>query len=160
MDQRPVMVIGATGYVGGRLTPRLLANGWRVRAVGRSMAKLRSRPWAGHPNLELAQADVMDPGSLLAAAKGCQAGFYLVNSLDSTQRDFAADHQAAVNLAAAAAQGGLGRVIYLGGAGPFAGAHQPPTGPWGPGGAHPAIRAGASHGFARGHDPGLGQRQL
>lgn len=125
MDQRPVMVIGATGYVGGRLTPRLLANGWRVRAVGRSMAKLRCRPWAGHPNLELAQADVMDPGSLLAAARGCQAVFYLVNSMDSKLGDFAAGHQAAVNLAAAAAQGGLGRVIYLGGQIPLKGPISP-----------------------------------
>jgi uncharacterized protein YbjT (DUF2867 family) len=49
MDNKPVLVTGATGYVGGRLVPQLLAAGYRVRALGRSVAKLQGRPWGKHP---------------------------------------------------------------------------------------------------------------
>ena len=52
----PVLVVGATGYVGGRLIPELLAAGYRVRAAGRSLEKLAARPWACDPRAELAAA--------------------------------------------------------------------------------------------------------
>jgi uncharacterized protein YbjT (DUF2867 family) len=118
MQTKPVLVTGATGYVGGRLVPRLLTAGYRVRALGRSLGKLRSRPWGGHPRIELALGDVMDLESLRQAAQGCAAAFYLVHSMTAAARDFAAaDRQAARNLAQAAAESGLDRIIYLGGLG-------------------------------------------
>ncbi|MCA1673396.1 MAG: NAD(P)H-binding protein, partial [Actinobacteria bacterium] len=40
------LVTGATGYVGGRLVPRLLAEGHAVRCLARNPAKLRDVPWA------------------------------------------------------------------------------------------------------------------
>jgi uncharacterized protein YbjT (DUF2867 family) len=67
----PVLVTGATGYVGGRLIPALLQGGYRVRAMGRPLQKLACRPWARHPALELVQGDVLDLSSLEAAAAGC-----------------------------------------------------------------------------------------
>ena len=60
MDTRPVLVTGATGYVGGRLVPQLLSSGYRVRVIGRSLSKLKCRPWASDPKVEFAQADVLD----------------------------------------------------------------------------------------------------
>ena len=118
MQTKPALVTGATGYVGGRLVPRLLNAGYRVRALGRSLSKLRSRPWGNHPLLELAQGDVMDGASLVQAAQGCWAAFYLVHSMTAVARDFAAaDRQAARNMAQAAAALGLDRIIYLGGLG-------------------------------------------
>jgi uncharacterized protein YbjT (DUF2867 family) len=118
MDSKPVLVIGATGYVGGRLVPRLLAAGHRVRALGRSVAKLQSRPWGRHPLIELAQGDALDADSLKRAAQGCQAAYYLVHSMTAAARDFArTDRQAAQNLVQAAAAAGLDRIIYLGGLG-------------------------------------------
>ena len=96
MPEKTVLVTGATGYVGGRLVPRLLAAGYRVRALGRSLNKLRSRPWGSHPRIELAKGDVMDAESLGQAARGCWAAFYLVHSMTAAARDFAAaDRQAA-----------------------------------------------------------------
>ncbi|ADK84622.1 NAD-dependent epimerase/dehydratase [Desulfarculus baarsii DSM 2075] len=116
MDDRPVFVTGATGYVGGRLVPRLLASGRRVRAVGRSLEKLACRPWAGHPLVELVKADAMDVASMARAMKGCGAAYYLVHSMNPATADFAkADLQAALNMAAAAEHAGLSRIIYLGG---------------------------------------------
>jgi uncharacterized protein YbjT (DUF2867 family)/uncharacterized protein YndB with AHSA1/START domain len=118
MNSKLVLIAGATGYVGGRLVPRLLTAGYRVRALGRSLSKLRSRPWGNHPLLELVQGDVMDGESLRRATRGCWAAFYLVHSMTAAARDFAqADLQAARNMAQAATAAGLNRIIYLGGLG-------------------------------------------
>jgi uncharacterized protein YbjT (DUF2867 family) len=118
MRSQPVLVTGSTGYVGGRLVPQLLSSGHRVRVLGRSLAKLQARPWATHPFLEMAQADVMDLESLKKACRGCWAAFYLVHSMSARHKDFAAaDRKAAVNMAKAASEEGVERIIYLGGLG-------------------------------------------
>jgi uncharacterized protein YbjT (DUF2867 family) len=116
LRSEPVLVTGATGYVGGRLVPLLLVDGHRVRVVGRSVSRLKCRPWANAPNLEFAEADMLDSDALARAAKGCWAAYYLVHSMNSRHKDFsAADRQAAHNMAMAAAEGGIERIIYLGG---------------------------------------------
>lgn len=109
---------GATGYVGGRLVPRLLAAGYRVRVVVRSRAKLEGRPWCRHPQLEIVEGDVFDRSSLRHATEGCGAVYYLVHSMSAAVTDFAAaDRTAAQNMADAAADAGCERIIYLSGLG-------------------------------------------
>ena len=117
-DSRPIAVLGATGYIGARLVPRLLKAGWRVRAIGRNPDKLAGRSWASQPGVEIVAGDVLDRAGLEAALCGCQAAYYLVHSMNPQTVDFAAtDRQAAENMATAAAAAGLTRIIYLGGLG-------------------------------------------
>ena len=100
----------------GRLVPLLLESGYRVRALGRSLAKLKARSWSGHPLFEMAEGDVLDPESLQDAASGCYAAFYLVHSMIAAGKDFVeTDRRGALNMVAAAAHAGLDRIIYLGG---------------------------------------------
>ncbi len=114
----PVLVTGATGYVGGRLIPLLLESGCRVRAMARSVDKLTRRPWAGHKNVEIVHGDALDRESLVGAAKGCWAIYYLIHSMSGPKREFAEkDRAAAENLVAAAEGAGTDRVVYLGGLG-------------------------------------------
>ncbi|MFD0822706.1 NAD(P)H-binding protein, partial [Micromonospora zhanjiangensis] len=50
------LVTGATGYIGGRLVPRLLADGHAVRCLTRSAGRLRDVPWAGE--VEVTEGDL------------------------------------------------------------------------------------------------------
>ena len=116
MQSDPILVTGATGYVGGRLIPALLDSGYRVRAMGRSLDKIGCRPWAGNNGVELVQGDVLDIESLKRAAEGCRAAYYLVHSMIAQKEKFVeADRMAAENMVAAATAAGLERIIYLGG---------------------------------------------
>lgn len=118
MDDRPVLVLGSTGYVGGRLVPLLLERGHKVRAAGRSVGKILARSWGSNPNVEAVQADMHDLNSLKVAARGCRAVFYLVHSMSRPSRDFAAqERDAAYNMIQAADAAGIERIIYLGGLG-------------------------------------------
>jgi uncharacterized protein YbjT (DUF2867 family) len=115
-DDKPVLVTGATGYVGGRLIPALLEAGYTVRAVGRSLEKLACRPWGHHPDIELTKGDVLDLESLKKALTGCGAAYYLVHSMIAQKHKFVeADRKAAQNMVLASESAGIDRIIYLGG---------------------------------------------
>jgi uncharacterized protein YbjT (DUF2867 family) len=106
------LVTGATGYVGGRLAPRLLEAGHAVRCLTRSAGRLRGAPWVRDANV--VQGDLMEPGPLDVAFEDVDVAYYLVHSLGA--RDFEArDRRAARTFAEAAARAGVGRIVYLGG---------------------------------------------
>ena len=86
---RRVLVTGATGYIGGRLVPRLLARGYAVRCLVRSAEKLRGRHWATQPGLEVVAGDVGSAAALRDAMGGCFAGYYLVHSMMVAGADYA-----------------------------------------------------------------------
>ncbi|WFS62551.1 SDR family oxidoreductase [Pseudodesulfovibrio thermohalotolerans] len=116
MTAAQVLVLGSTGYVGGRLVPLLLERGHRVRAAGRSVEKIHARSWGD--KVEAVQADMHDLESLKKAAEGCDACFYLVHSMTKPGRDFAEqERDAAYNMVKAATHANLKRIIYLGGLG-------------------------------------------
>lgn len=111
-----VLVIGATGYVGRQLVPRLLQCGHQVTCVVRNRNKLMDRPWAAQ--VKIREGDVLNLDSLRDSMKGQDVLCYLVHSMAAAQGDFAElDRRAASNTGKAAAAAGVRRIIYLGGLG-------------------------------------------
>jgi uncharacterized protein YbjT (DUF2867 family) len=109
-----ILVLGASGYVGGRLVPDLVGRGHRVRCLTRSVESLRTVPWAG--DVEIAEGDVFDPSTLNAAFDGVDTAVYLVHSLD--EEDFERnERRAAEHVCDAAAAAGVRHIVYLGGLG-------------------------------------------
>jgi uncharacterized protein YbjT (DUF2867 family) len=118
VSTKPVLVTGASGYIGGRLVPQLLERGYRVRCLARDPRKLSGRGWDEDPRVELVRGDVLDADSVRSAMQGCGAAYYLVHSMLAGERSFEdRDRVAAENFARAAEGTGLDRIIYLGGLG-------------------------------------------
>ena len=114
----PILVTGATGYIGGRLVPRLLHAEYRVRCLAREPRKLQSRPWALDPRLEMRRGDVGDRDTLVEAMTGCTAAYYLVHSMIAAGPEYRErDRLLARTFVAAAETSHLERIIYLGGLG-------------------------------------------
>lgn len=119
MNRKPILVTGGTGYVGGRLIPRLLDSGHRIRAMARSPERLRCRPWGRHPDIDVISGDALDRDAFIRAARGCDIAYYLIHSMNAAKGRYAeADRTAARNMVTAAEQNRLKRIIYLGGLGP------------------------------------------
>lgn len=112
------LVAGATGFIGGALVRRLLADGYEVRALVRDTARTRDLP-IDDPRLGLHQGDVLDPASLEGAGAGIDVAYYLVHSMGRGEGgDFEdRERRCADAFGRMCSQAGVGRVIYLGGLG-------------------------------------------
>lgn len=110
-----ILVTGATGYVGGRLVPRLLAAGYPVRCMARDPERLAGRPW--RDSVEVVAGDALAPSTLAAALAGIDVAFYLIHSLGTGEEFARRDREAAAAFGAAARAAGVRRIVYLGGLG-------------------------------------------
>ena len=118
MERDLIIVTGATGYVGGRLVPRLLERGLKVRCLVRTPEKLASRPWRNDPNVEVLQDDLASEDDLAAHLDGANAAYYLIHSMIASGDRYAdEDQRLAEAFAKAAKRAGVQRIIYLGGLG-------------------------------------------
>ncbi|NNN31502.1 SDR family oxidoreductase [Streptomyces sp. S3(2020)] len=107
------LVTGATGYIGGRLAPELLAEGHRVRCLARSPGKLRDHPWAGEA--EVVRGDVLDAAAVAEAMRGIDVAYYLVHALGTGDTFEETDRRAARIFGERARAAGVRRIVYLGG---------------------------------------------
>ena len=115
MENMLVLVTGVTGYIGGRLVPRLIEAGYRVRVLVRDRERLQGRTWLDQ--VDVVEGDVLDPASLLTVLSGVNAAYYFIHSMSGSVDFDQRDLQAAHNFSDAARTNGVERIIYLGGLG-------------------------------------------
>jgi uncharacterized protein YbjT (DUF2867 family) len=114
------LVTGATGYVGGRLVRRLVAEGRPVRALARRPELLS--------DIEVVRGDLLTGSGLEQALEGCSTAYYLIHSMEPAAGNgsFAGrDRRMASAFAEAAVHAGVERIVYLGGIVPEGGARSP-----------------------------------
>lgn len=112
-----ILLTGATGAIGGRLLPELLASrtgGPAVRALVRDPDRA-SLP----PGVEKVKGDVFAGEGLDAALEGVDVAYYLIHAMGRGNKgDFAdLDRRGAWAFGEAAERAGVRRIIYLGGLG-------------------------------------------
>jgi len=107
-----ILVTGATGYVGGRLVPRLLEASYRVRVLVRDPARLQGRSWLN--KVEVVSGDALSTETLVFALKDVSIAYYLIHGKQGGRINADRDLQVARNFAAAAEEAKLERIIYLG----------------------------------------------
>ena len=108
-------VVGATGYIGRKLTLELLERGETVKALARSPEKAEDLREAG---AEVVKVDVLEGTGMEEALQDVSVAFYLVHSmgrgaLDNSYAD--RDKQGGRNFGAAAKAAGVDLIVYLGG---------------------------------------------
>jgi uncharacterized protein YbjT (DUF2867 family) len=107
----PILLTGASGYVGSHLLERLTQDGHEVRALTRNPD--------GHSfpdGTDVRRGDALRDEGLDEAMSGARTAYYLIHSMGDSGDDFGeADRRAAENFARAAKRAGIERVIYLGG---------------------------------------------
>jgi uncharacterized protein YbjT (DUF2867 family) len=111
-NSRLILITGATGYVGGRLVPRLLDAGYRVRCLVRDPGRLQGRAWL--KRVEVVRGDALVPETLVEAMKDVSAAYYLIHGKQGGKMDASRDLDLARNFAEAASEAGIERIIYLG----------------------------------------------
>jgi uncharacterized protein YbjT (DUF2867 family) len=106
----PVLVVGATGMLGGQVVTELLSRGKRVRALVRPTSNAARLEQAG---VGIARGDMMEPESLLRAMDGADAvistaaGYTRHSKGDTDEIDKTGNR----NLADAASRGGVRRFV-------------------------------------------------
>ena len=109
-----ILLTGATGYVGGRLLPRLERRGVPLRCLARRPEYLRGTVAA---TTQVVPGDVLDAASLRPAMENIDTAYYLIHSMNSRGSFEQDDRQAAAHFARAAGDAGVRRIIFLGGLG-------------------------------------------
>lgn len=107
------LVTGATGYIGGRLIPELLAHGYRVRVLVRDASRISQHSWANQ--VEIVDGDAENPAVLDRALANVDIAYYLIHSL-LVKGDFEeSETRIAKQFGDHAASAGVRRIVYLGG---------------------------------------------
>jgi uncharacterized protein YbjT (DUF2867 family) len=110
-----ILVTGATGTIGGKLIPRLVAKGHQVTCITRVPERLDLYNWTG---VNVVKADVLELESLRQVMQGMEVAYYLIHSMGGGKKGFVErDETGAKNFGLAAKEAGVQLIIYLGGLG-------------------------------------------
>lgn len=110
---KKVLVTGPTGYVGGRLVPLLLNEGFDVRVLARNSYRLRDYPWFNE--VEIVEVDARDKEAVAKAVEGIDVVYFLLHSIVEGKNLAQTEKTIANNFAQCAAKAKVKRFIYLGG---------------------------------------------
>ena len=108
-----VLVVGATGYIGSRLVPRLLADGAEVAVLARTPARLDHVPW--REKVTVHEGGLGDEEALLAALEGADVACHLVHSMGDSADFEAEERRTTEQFVRAAETAGVGRIVHLSG---------------------------------------------
>jgi len=103
-----IAVLGATGRMGGATARHLLADGWRVQAITRKPDGPKA-PALAAAGAQVVAADMEDKAALARAFEGADGVFNVQNPMKS---GIEAELRQGANVAAAAADAGVGHVVY------------------------------------------------
>jgi dihydroflavonol-4-reductase len=113
----PILVTGATGFIGAHVVQHLLDRRERVRVLVRTPARLADVGLAGAPGLEVARGDLLDPPSVRAAVAGCDRVMHIAGYISTDRREraqlHALNYDATLHLFDACAAARVSRVLYL-----------------------------------------------
>ena len=110
-EDLPVLVVGATGFLGGQVVDELLKRGKKVRALVRpksNAAKLEAK------GVEIARGDMLDAASLISAMTGVSAAISTAAGYTRNDKNAKAiDTFGNSNLAVAAKHAGVRRFVLI-----------------------------------------------
>ncbi|MEG1655327.1 MAG: NAD(P)H-binding protein, partial [Hafnia sp.] len=108
MTPQRILVLGASGYIGQHLIPKLVEEGHSVRAAARRIDWLREQAW---PRVECQYVDLHKPETLPAAVADIDVVYYLVHGMGDSHDFVTGEINAAKNTCEALRDSGVKQII-------------------------------------------------
>ena len=82
-----ILVTGATGYVGGRLIPKLLEKGYKIRILVRNPERLKNKSW--YNKVDIFKGNVLEKNTIKGLFHNIDVSYYLIHSMESNKNCYA-----------------------------------------------------------------------